>query len=553
MNIIECTNTANTTAKKGREIKYIVIHYTAGTTSKPGTAKSTAKYFAKETTKASADFIVDDENIVQYNPDIKNRYTWHCGGSKYKTKGGSLYKICTSANSIGIEMCSTNHLKKITAANDENWDFTDAVINNTVELVKKLCLEYDVSPYNVIRHYDVNGKLPLPIDITELLTKSGWKKISELNIGDEVMTYDMYNDTFYYDNITDILPKWQDEVLIKRNFEATYEHRMLHKPNSKNSKEWRINKWGELNEGKKSSLLKTCAQWNENRELNISDDFLRLIIWVQADGSYFENKQYLEFHFKKTRKINRVCEILNKLNIKYTICNQTNGTTKIRIYDHNIVLECEKYLQDKKFTWNLLNLSKHQFDILFDEIFKADGTTSNNKKMYFSTITENLNIIQALFTINNIRCKLGKTGHNKKIKYDSIVVHNSNYSISYKNKLEKRITDVTCVTVPSGLILVKQNNQTFITGNCPGVVGWNEDTNDISEWEDFKSKLFPPHEVIEEAEEIVEPEPESVIEEKPVEVKILQVSEKPKEKQEPVKKQGFFEILLSFFAALFKK
>ena len=132
MNIIECTNTANTTELKNRKIKYIVIHYTAGITSRPGTAKSNARYFAKETTKASADFIVDDENIVQYNPDIKNRYCWHCGGSKYKTKGGSLYKVCTSANSIGIEMCSTNSAKKVTNPNDANWYFTDAVIDNCV-------------------------------------------------------------------------------------------------------------------------------------------------------------------------------------------------------------------------------------------------------------------------------------------------------------------------------------------------------------------------------------------------------------------------------------
>ena len=159
MNIIECTNTANTTELKNRKIKYIVIHYTAGITSRPGTAKSNARYFAKETTKASADFIVDDENIVQYNPDIKNRYCWHCGGSKYKTKGGSLYKVCTSANSIGIEMCSTNSAKKVTNPNDTNWYFTDSVIDNCVELTKKLMKEYDIKPDHVIRHYDINGKL----------------------------------------------------------------------------------------------------------------------------------------------------------------------------------------------------------------------------------------------------------------------------------------------------------------------------------------------------------------------------------------------------------
>lgn len=175
--------------------------------------------------------------------------------------------------------------------------------------------------------------------------------------------------------------------------------------------------------------------------------------------------------------------------------------------------------------------------------------------MYFSTITENLNIIQALFTINNIRCKLGKTGRNKKIKYDSIVVHDSNYSISYKNKLEKRITDVTCVTVPSGLILVKQNNQTFITGNCPGIIGWNEDTNDISKWQDFIARVSPI------PEEIVIEEPIEVKEEI-IEVKVPEVNEEPKpevneEKSEKTeqksKEKGLFKTLLEFFLKIFSK
>ena len=161
MEILQHTSKINTTSSKNRTIKYIVIHYTAGTTSKSGTAKSTAKYFAKETTKASADYIIDDATIVQYNPDIKNRYCWHCGGSKYKTKGGSFYKTCTSANSIGIEMCSTNKMKKVTNPNDSNWYFTDEVVNNCVELVKSLMEEYNIDIDHVIRHYDVNGK-PCP-------------------------------------------------------------------------------------------------------------------------------------------------------------------------------------------------------------------------------------------------------------------------------------------------------------------------------------------------------------------------------------------------------
>jgi len=159
MEIIKKNFTTNTTLKKGRTIKYIVIHYTAGVSSVKGKATSTANYFSKDSTKASADFIVDNETIVQYNGDIKNRYSWHCGGSKLKTKGGSLYGKCTNANSIGVEMCSKNLANKITDPNDINWDITAGTFDCTVKLVANLCKEYNIPLENVIRHYDVTGKL----------------------------------------------------------------------------------------------------------------------------------------------------------------------------------------------------------------------------------------------------------------------------------------------------------------------------------------------------------------------------------------------------------
>lgn len=159
MTITNKFSTVHTTAKAARAIEYIVIHYTAGTTSKAGSAVNTAEYFRTTSTQVSADFIVDDSAVVQYNPDIRNRYTWHCGGSKYATKGGSLYGKCTNGNSIGIEICCCNSTGKMQAANDKSYSFTDAAIANAAELVRKLMVEYGIPAERVIRHYDVTGKL----------------------------------------------------------------------------------------------------------------------------------------------------------------------------------------------------------------------------------------------------------------------------------------------------------------------------------------------------------------------------------------------------------
>ena len=57
------------TPSKGRSIKYLAIHFTAGSSSIGGRAINVKRTF--ETSPASADFCVDDRDIVQFNPDIK--------------------------------------------------------------------------------------------------------------------------------------------------------------------------------------------------------------------------------------------------------------------------------------------------------------------------------------------------------------------------------------------------------------------------------------------------------------------------------------------------
>ena len=161
MNIVKKTSTIHTTYKPNRLLEWIVVHYTAGVTSKAGSAVNLASYFATRHDDCSADFTVDDTTVAQYNPDIRNRYTWHCGGNKYNNKGGKFYGICTNSNSIGIEVCSTNSTGKMQAANDKTYSFTDEVVKNTEELVKYLMKEYNIPSSHVIRHYDVNGK-PCP-------------------------------------------------------------------------------------------------------------------------------------------------------------------------------------------------------------------------------------------------------------------------------------------------------------------------------------------------------------------------------------------------------
>ena len=158
MKVIKQTGTANTTYAPGRVIKYLAIHYSAGVSCAAGSASGCASWFANPAADGSADYICDEKDLIQYNPDPLNRYCHAVGGGRYNTNGGRLYGVAKNSNCISLEICSGNKTGKITYPNDPNYYFTTAVIAKAIEAVKYLADLYNIEPQNIIRHYDVNGK-----------------------------------------------------------------------------------------------------------------------------------------------------------------------------------------------------------------------------------------------------------------------------------------------------------------------------------------------------------------------------------------------------------
>lgn len=158
---IQKVTSKHNTSVRSKPIEYIVVHYTAGATSVKGKAVDNALYYAQTTEKASADFFIDDATIVQYNPCPEERYCWAVGGKQADTSqgGGKFWKIAGNGNCINVEMCSTNTTGKPGNPNDPTYMFTSGVMKNAANLVKYLMCEFDIPIGNVIRHFDVTGKL----------------------------------------------------------------------------------------------------------------------------------------------------------------------------------------------------------------------------------------------------------------------------------------------------------------------------------------------------------------------------------------------------------
>ena len=129
--------TVNPYSRPGIEtgkINGIVIHYTAN----PGaSAKANRDYFENlkdtHTTKASSNFVIGlDGEIIQCVP------TWEVAYASNDR----------NRDTVSIECCHP----------DENGEFTKNTYRSLVKLSTWLCLKFDLSEEDVIRHYDVTGK-----------------------------------------------------------------------------------------------------------------------------------------------------------------------------------------------------------------------------------------------------------------------------------------------------------------------------------------------------------------------------------------------------------
>ena len=144
------------TKAPNRTIKYLAIHYTAGASSAGGRALGMKSDWEK-TRRASADFGVDDRDMVQFNPDPKNYYCWSVGDKKAAHVNVPDGR---NINTISIEICST--LQKGTSlaqANHLGWSYTDKAIDNAIKLTKILMKKFNIPVERVVRHYDISGKL----------------------------------------------------------------------------------------------------------------------------------------------------------------------------------------------------------------------------------------------------------------------------------------------------------------------------------------------------------------------------------------------------------
>lgn len=174
-----------------KKIEYIVIHYTAND---GDSDEANGNYFHRNIVKASAHYFVDGDSVTQSVPE--DAVAWSVGGKKYsntaQTGGGKWHGKCTNNNSISVELCDE--------VRNGKYDFSEATLDRAVELVRMLMKKYDIPVENVIRHFDVTGKLcPKPF----VEDWRAWQNFKERLVEDVIK---------YYENIAEV-PTWAKPMI----------------------------------------------------------------------------------------------------------------------------------------------------------------------------------------------------------------------------------------------------------------------------------------------------------------------------------------------------
>ena len=307
---------------------------------------------------------------------------------------------------------------------------------------------------------------------TEILTPNGWKTFGMLEKGEKVAQYEGGNITF----VEPLDVVWQPyEGLMYEDpttkFKVTPNHRVLYKQ-FKSGVEHIVR----ADEFKGSSDKRYIVGGKkQGSSLKLSKELIQLIVATQADGHFARDCSAITFTFVKQRKIDSLKQILESLKFEYsmyTLNRKGRDETTIRIKASDAHLLRDYLKEDKSFKDVLLNLSYEDLTALLNEVKYWDGTTIENGDVVFDTTSKSAcEFIQTVCALVGKKANYSEysktTGFGVCAIYRCYISNNTKPVKSANKPLEVSHYEgfIGCVSVPSGLVLVKRKGEIVVSGN----------------------------------------------------------------------------------------
>lgn len=218
-------------------------------------------------------------------------------------------------------------------------------------------------------------------------------------------------------------------------------------------------------DGARSWHIPRSTNFTGRVRMGLTDDAIRLQVAFQADGCF--TKGAVRFSFTKKRKADRLVGILKSLGVPYTQHEMQSDYLQYYIKKSDV----PSYLT-KVFNWSPYELSLSQRLLVCDEVMYWDGTLP--AKRYTSTIKSNVEFVQLCGVLSGL--------YSSRVGVVPADLSKKNHSVAYYVNVRERgentslksatqewldyIGDVHCVTVPTGMIMVRQEGDITVSGNC---------------------------------------------------------------------------------------
>ena len=313
---------------------------------------------------------------------------------------------------------------------------------------------------------------------SEFLTRDGWKRGEDL-LDDDLIGSVNKNNELEYVPINKIFKYYIDDYIYDYNtnrmsFRTTTNHRFINISN----KERMIDTIDNINRIEFDTLV-ACE--NNNEDLGVDDNILKLYSWCLTDSHYYNN--HITF-YQSGDKHKEIINILENLNINY----------KIRVRDRNIThIDGVKLKQKPKIQYEitiridemlnlpydmpihkydinewLYKLSKKEFNIFLDEIIFCDGNSRTNNSGVIYGDEKILNIYQLLCLNYGIKTKLKfvKRADGKRDYWMLCINKRNKFRLNTKklNKVKYK-GYVYCVNNKNDTIITRKDGNILISGN----------------------------------------------------------------------------------------
>lgn len=352
-------------------------------------------------------------------------------------------------------------------------------------------------------------------DQTEILTENGWRNIDTISVNDKVYTYNIDTEIIETKPINELIIrpyKGQMHQIQTQKIDVvcTDEHNLLvkyprHIYNRKTDEPLSDKLSAYINslknENDKFHLEKSKDVFSKRRfflQAGIKNqetapydfDFMKLALAVVADGYFGYKKEktyitpYVGFHLKKKRKIDYVKNMLEDMNIHYSIRFLKDDTCYFYI-GSKIARQLLNIIgPDKNIPEYIFKTTPEKLKELIDVYTFFDGCVDARPNTHCSSIcttnAHNADILQIMCVLSGSRCSISKVlpklGYiqGKKIKSCKIA-----YILSITEKSVTRVNEdkykkvdydgrVWCVRDDNNTVIIRRNGKVSIQGNCMG-------------------------------------------------------------------------------------